>query len=89
MSRLYLVRHDLHSGSRTRVAPLSEQGRLDALRVADLFALLLKGLHSTFGFEFWKGMAFPDIYELRFQDATLGGVRRLWRGAGDGLDETT
>ena len=49
----------------------------------NLLALLLNGLDSTFGFEFWKGMTFPDIYQLRFEDGALGDVRRLWREAGD------
>lgn len=47
----------------------------------NLLALLLNGLDSTFGFEFWKGMTFPDIYQLRFEDGALGDVRRLWREA--------
>jgi 2,3-bisphosphoglycerate-dependent phosphoglycerate mutase len=47
----------------------------------NLLALLLNGLDSRFGYEFWKSMTFPDVYELRFQDAALSSVRRVWREA--------
>ena len=47
----------------------------------NLLALLLNGLDSTFGYEFWKRMTFPDVFELRFEDAVLSGVRRVWKEA--------
>ncbi len=47
----------------------------------NLLALLLNGLDSSFGYEFWKRMTFPDVYDLRFQDAVLSSVRRVWREA--------
>ena len=55
----------------------------------NLLALLLNGLDASFGFEFWRRMTFPDVYELRFEDGALNGARRLWRGAGDDLEEST
>jgi 2,3-bisphosphoglycerate-dependent phosphoglycerate mutase len=47
----------------------------------NLLALILNGLKPTFGFEFWRALTFPDVYELRFQRALLVNVRRLWQGA--------
>ena len=47
----------------------------------NLLALILNGLKPTFGFEFWRALTFPDVYELRFQRASLVNVRRLWHGA--------
>jgi 2,3-bisphosphoglycerate-dependent phosphoglycerate mutase len=44
----------------------------------NLLALILNGLKPTFGFEFWQALTFPDVYELRFQRASLVNVRRLW-----------
>jgi len=46
----------------------------------NLLALILNGLKPTFGFEFWRALTFPDVYELRFQRASLVNVRRLWHG---------
>jgi len=46
----------------------------------NLLALILHGLKPTFGFEFWRALSFPDVYELRFQRASLVNVRRLWHG---------
>ncbi len=47
----------------------------------NLLALILNGLKPTFGFEFWRTLTFPDVYELRFQRASLVSVRRIWDGA--------
>jgi 2,3-bisphosphoglycerate-dependent phosphoglycerate mutase len=47
----------------------------------NLLALILNGLKPTFGFDFWRALTFPDVYELRFQRASLVNVRRLWHGA--------
>ena len=44
----------------------------------NLLALILNGLKPTFGFDFWRTLTFPDVYELRFQRAALVNVRRIW-----------
>jgi len=47
----------------------------------NLLALILNGLKPTFGFEFWRALTFPDVYELRFERLSLVNVRRLWHEA--------
>jgi 2,3-bisphosphoglycerate-dependent phosphoglycerate mutase len=47
----------------------------------NLLALILNGLRPTFGFEFWRSLTVPDVYELRFHRASLVSVRRIWNGA--------
>lgn len=44
----------------------------------NLLALILHGFRPSFGFEFWRSLTFPDVYELRFQKAALVNVRRIW-----------
>jgi broad specificity phosphatase PhoE len=44
----------------------------------NLLALLLNGMDSTFGYDFWRRLSFPDVYRLAFDDARLVGVDRLW-----------
>jgi 2,3-bisphosphoglycerate-dependent phosphoglycerate mutase len=44
----------------------------------NLLALILNGLRPVFGFDFWRGLTFPDVYELRFQRTALVNVRRIW-----------
>jgi 2,3-bisphosphoglycerate-dependent phosphoglycerate mutase len=44
----------------------------------NLLALILNGLKPAFGFEFWRSLTFPDVYELRFKNAALVNVRRIW-----------
>ena len=44
----------------------------------NLLALILNGLKPTVGFDFWRTLTFPDVYELRFQRAALVNVRRIW-----------
>ena len=62
---------------------ISEQSGLRVVVVThgNLLALVLNGFKSTFGFDFWRSMTFPDAYELRFQRAALVNVRRIWDGA--------
>ncbi len=47
----------------------------------NLLALLLNALDPTFGYEFWRQLSFPDIYQLVFNDMKLRGAERLWDGA--------
>lgn len=47
----------------------------------NLLALIVNGMDSTCGYEFWKGLTFPDIYELRFSGASLATMLRVWEGA--------
>jgi broad specificity phosphatase PhoE len=44
----------------------------------NLMALMLNGLDSAFGYEFWRRLSFPDIYRVVFENDTLTGVDRLW-----------
>ena len=44
----------------------------------NLLALILNGLKPTCGFDFWRSLTFPDVYELRFRRAALVNVRRIW-----------
>ena len=47
----------------------------------NLLALILNGFKPAVGFDFWRSLTFPDVYELRFQKAALVNVRRIWDGA--------
>jgi 2,3-bisphosphoglycerate-dependent phosphoglycerate mutase len=44
----------------------------------NLLALILNGLKPSIGFDFWRTLTFPDVYELRFQKSALVNVRRIW-----------
>jgi len=59
---------------------ISEQsGRFSVVAThGNLLALVLNGFKPTVGFEFWRRLTFPDVYELRFQKAVLVNVRRIW-----------
>jgi 2,3-bisphosphoglycerate-dependent phosphoglycerate mutase len=53
----------------------------------NLLALVLNALDPAYGYEFWRGLTFPDVYELRFRGTVLEGMRRVWGEAlqrGDG-----
>jgi broad specificity phosphatase PhoE len=47
----------------------------------NLLALMLGALDPKFGYEFWRRLSFPDIYQLAFDGAELQGVERLWDAA--------
>ncbi len=59
---------------------INEQpGRLTVVAThGNLLALVLNGFKPIFGFEFWRSLTFPDVYEFRFQRAALVNVRRIW-----------
>jgi hypothetical protein len=40
-------------------------------------ALILNGLDPSFGYEFWRELSFPDVYELEFEASVLIRVRRI------------
>jgi 2,3-bisphosphoglycerate-dependent phosphoglycerate mutase len=42
---------------------------------------MLNGLDSRFGYEFWRRLSFPDVYQLAFDGAELRDVERLWNAA--------
>lgn len=46
-----------------------------------LLALSLGALDSRFDLEFWRGLTFPDVYEIAFRGDTLIGVSRTWSEA--------
>lgn len=43
-----------------------------------LLALILNGLDPTFGFDFWRRLSFPDVYQLEFDGPVLSRVQRVW-----------
>jgi 2,3-bisphosphoglycerate-dependent phosphoglycerate mutase len=47
----------------------------------NLLALMLNGLDSAFGYEFWRRLSFPDVYRLALDDHKLIGVERFWNAA--------
>jgi 2,3-bisphosphoglycerate-dependent phosphoglycerate mutase len=47
----------------------------------NLLALMLNGLDSKFGYDFWRQQTFPDVYEAAFETGVLVGVRRIWEAA--------
>jgi 2,3-bisphosphoglycerate-dependent phosphoglycerate mutase len=48
----------------------------------NLLALIANVLDPAYGYEFWKCLTFPDVYELRFRFDRLERVRRLWDEGG-------
>jgi 2,3-bisphosphoglycerate-dependent phosphoglycerate mutase len=59
---------------------IDEQNGLQAVAAThgNLLALILNGFKPAFGFDFWRTLTFPDVYELRFQRKVLVNVRRVW-----------
>jgi 2,3-bisphosphoglycerate-dependent phosphoglycerate mutase len=44
----------------------------------NLMAIILNGFDPSFGYEFWRELSFPDVYELEFEASALIRVRRMW-----------
>jgi 2,3-bisphosphoglycerate-dependent phosphoglycerate mutase len=44
----------------------------------NLLTLMLNGLDPRFGYQFWRELSFPDIYQLTFDGEWLRSVERLW-----------
>jgi 2,3-bisphosphoglycerate-dependent phosphoglycerate mutase len=44
----------------------------------NLLALMVNALDPTFAYEFWRGLSFPDIYQVVFNGTEFRGVERLW-----------
>jgi 2,3-bisphosphoglycerate-dependent phosphoglycerate mutase len=44
----------------------------------NLMALVLNGFNPWFGYEFWRGLSFPDVYELEFEAGALIRASRIW-----------
>ena len=47
----------------------------------NLLALILNAFDPSFGYEFWRELSFPDVYEVEFEATRLIRVRRLWEKA--------
>jgi 2,3-bisphosphoglycerate-dependent phosphoglycerate mutase len=47
----------------------------------NLMALILNGFDPTCGYELWRELSFPDVYELEFEASALIRVRRIWEKA--------
>ena len=43
----------------------------------NLLALILNGLDSTYGYEFWRRLSFPDIYRVSFDGPSLASIERI------------
>ena len=43
-----------------------------------LLTLILNGLDASYGFEFWRKMSFPDLYEVELAGDAITRVVRLW-----------
>jgi 2,3-bisphosphoglycerate-dependent phosphoglycerate mutase len=43
-----------------------------------LLTLILNGFDPAFGYDFWRSLTFPDVYELIFSGGVLTSVRRSW-----------
>jgi 2,3-bisphosphoglycerate-dependent phosphoglycerate mutase len=52
----------------------------------NLLALVLNALDPRFGYEFWRDLSFPDVYQLVFDDARLRDVKRVWNAAENSPD---
>jgi 2,3-bisphosphoglycerate-dependent phosphoglycerate mutase len=44
----------------------------------NLLALVVNALDPACGSGFWRGLTFPDVYELRFNGSRFDGMRRVW-----------
>ena len=44
----------------------------------NLMALILNGFDPSFGYQFWRELSFPDVYELELEASTVIRVRRMW-----------
>lgn len=44
----------------------------------NIMVLIMQYFDEKYGFDFWKKLAMPDIYQLCFQGETLIGVKRCW-----------
>ena len=47
----------------------------------NLLALVLNALNPKYGYEFWRQLSFPDIYQVVFDGSELRSVERLWDAA--------
>ncbi|CAM4471614.1 2,3-bisphosphoglycerate-dependent phosphoglycerate mutase [Paenibacillus endophyticus] len=44
----------------------------------NLLVLIMNAFDQSYGFEFWKQLAMPDIYKLSFEGTKLMEVKRIW-----------
>ncbi|HVH25299.1 MAG TPA: histidine phosphatase family protein [Vicinamibacterales bacterium] len=47
----------------------------------NLLALIVNGLDSVSGYEFWRRLSLPDIYRLEFDAMAFVGMTRMWEAA--------
>jgi 2,3-bisphosphoglycerate-dependent phosphoglycerate mutase len=45
----------------------------------NLLSLIVNGFDSSFGYDFWHGLSFPDVYRLDLADMQFGGLERVWQ----------
>jgi broad specificity phosphatase PhoE len=43
-----------------------------------LLALILNGLDSAFGYDFWRRLSSPDVFRLEFEGTAMTRVERIW-----------
>jgi 2,3-bisphosphoglycerate-dependent phosphoglycerate mutase len=47
----------------------------------NLLALIVSGLDSVSGYEFWRRLSLPDIYQLEFDGLAFVGMTHIWEAA--------
>ena len=44
----------------------------------NLLALIINGLDSAVGYDFWRRLSFPDVYRLEFEGSAMTRFERIW-----------
>jgi 2,3-bisphosphoglycerate-dependent phosphoglycerate mutase len=57
-----------------------EGQHLVAATHGNLLALVVNGLDPAYGFDFWRGLSFPDAYRLSFDEDEVVRIERVWGG---------
>jgi 2,3-bisphosphoglycerate-dependent phosphoglycerate mutase len=65
-------------GAARSLMALHAEGAIVVSTHGNLLALVVNGFDSTYGYDFWRSLTFPDVYELRLRGARLRGIRRVW-----------
>ena len=64
-----------------------EGGTIAVSTHGNLLALVINAFDSSFGYEFWATMTFPDVYEACFDHGHLVSVSRSYEDAAHRADE--
>ena len=55
-----------------------EGQHLVAATHGNLLVLVLNGLDPAYGFDFWRGLSFPDVYRVSFDEGVAVRIERVW-----------